>query len=63
MFVFNNERRNQFMTEKEKEMFKIIFENDNPEQALVTAVKTILFFLTQHESSEEPYLACLQVQA
>lgn len=51
------------MTEKEKELFRIIFENDNQEKALVTAVETILSFLMQHESFEEPYLGCLQVQA
>lgn len=51
------------MTVKEKEMFRIIFENDNPEQALVTAVETIIYFLTQHESFEEQAPVCLQVQA
>ncbi len=51
------------MTENEKELFRIICENDNQEQAFVTAVETILSFLTQHESSEEPSPVCLQVQA
>ena len=51
------------MTENEKEMFRIICENDNPEQALVSAVETILLFLTQHESFEGQAAACLQEQA
>ena len=40
------------MTENKKEVISIIRENDNPEQALVTAVETILLFLEQHESSQ-----------
>ena len=40
------------MTENEKELIKIIRENDNPEQALMTATVIILGFLKQHESSE-----------
>jgi hypothetical protein len=40
------------MTENEKELIKIIRENDNPEQALMTAAVIILGFLKQHESSE-----------
>ena len=51
------------MTENERELIKLIRENDNPEQALVTAVNTILCFLTQHESSEVQAPADLQVLA
>ena len=51
------------MTDNEKELIKLIRENDNPEQALVTAVNTILFFLAQHESSEAQVPADLQVLA
>ena len=40
------------MTENEKELINIIRENDNPEQALMTAAVIILGFLKQHESSE-----------
>ena len=40
------------MTDNEKELIKIIRENDNPEQALMTAAVIILGFLKQHESSE-----------
>lgn len=39
------------MTENEKELIKIIRENDNPEQALMAATVIILGFLKQHESS------------
>lgn len=51
------------MTVNEMELLKIINENDNPEQALITATAIILDFLKQHESSEERVLACLQGQA
>ena len=51
------------MTNNEKELIRIIRENDNPEQAMLIAVETILSFLEQHESCQEPNLACLQVQA
>ena len=40
------------MTENEKELIKLIRENDNPEQALMTATVIILGFLKQHESFE-----------
>ena len=51
------------MTEKELSLIQLIRENDNPEQALTTAVNTILLFLEQHESSQVPCLASLLVQA
>lgn len=47
------------MTENEMELIKLIRENDNSEQAIVTAVNTILCFLTQHESSEVQAPVCL----
>ena len=50
------------MTDKEIELINLIRENDNPEQALMTATVIILGFLKQHESSEvqEPvYLQAL----
>ena len=40
------------MTENEKELIKLIHENYNPEQALITATTIILNFLKQHESSQ-----------
>ena len=42
------------------ELIKLVRENDNPEQALLTATLVILGYLTQHESSEEPSAVCLQ---
>ena len=51
------------MTENEKELIKIIRENDNPEQALMTATVIILGFLKQHESSEVQAPAFLQAHA
>ena len=49
------------MTENEKELISLIRENDNPEQALVTATVIILGFLKLHESSVEQAPVCLQV--
>ena len=43
------------------ELLQMIRENNNPEQALLTATLVILDFLKQHESSEEPSAACLSV--
>lgn len=51
------------MTENEKELIKIIRENDNPERALMTAAVIILGFLKQRESSEAQVAAVLQVRA
>lgn len=41
------------MTENEFELFEMIFENDNPGQALCTALDVILSHLARRESSEE----------
>ena len=41
------------------ELIRIIRENDNPEQALLTATLVILDYLKQHESFEEPSAVCL----
>ena len=49
------------MTDNEKELIKLIRENDNPEQALMTAAVIILGFLKQHESFEGQAPVCLQV--
>jgi hypothetical protein len=43
------------------ELIKLIRENDNPEQALMTATLVILGYLKQHESSEEQVAVGLQV--
>ena len=47
------------MTENEKELLKLIRENDKPEQALTTAFAIILGYLKQHESFEEPSVGYL----
>lgn len=48
------------MTENEKELIRMIRENDNPEEALMTAAVIILGFLKQHESFEVQAPVCLQ---
>lgn len=40
------------MTENEIKLLEMIRTNDNPEQALITAVEVIIDFLNHHESSE-----------
>lgn len=40
------------MSENQSELIDLIRENDNPKQALMTAVIIIASFLKQHESSE-----------
>ena len=49
------------MTNKEKELFQIIYEEENPQLALIKAINTILLFLEQHESFEVPSLVDSQV--
>ena len=51
------------MTDNEKELINMIRENDNPEQALMTAAVIILGFLKQHESFVEQAPAYLQEHA
>ena len=48
------------MTANEQELINIIRENDNPVQALVSAVDIILSFLKQHGSYQEQAAADLQ---
>ena len=43
------------------ELIELIRENDNPEQAILTATLVILDYLKQHESSEELTAVCLPV--
>ena len=47
------------MTSNEAELLKLVNENDNPEQALLTAIAIILADLKQHESFEVPFPAAL----
>jgi hypothetical protein len=48
------------MTDNEKELINMIRENDNPEEALMTATVIILGFLKQHESFVEQAPVFLQ---
>jgi len=48
------------MTKNEIELINIIRENDNPEQALQTAIDIILLSLVQPESYSAPSSASLQ---
>lgn len=48
------------MTENEIKLIELIRENDNPEQAIITAVETILSFLEQPGPFEVQALACLR---
>lgn len=45
------------MSTHEKELFKIITENDNPEQAVLTAIKVFAAFLEQLAEAPEPPVA------
>ena len=49
------------MTDNELKLLSMIRENDNPEQALVTAIEIIIKYLEQPESFEEPSLVCSRV--
>jgi hypothetical protein len=51
------------MTENELMLIKLIRENDNKEQAILTAVNIITSFLEQHESSPVPSVASPPGQA
>lgn len=51
------------MTENEKKLIKLIRENENPKQALTTAVDIILLFLTQQRSSEAQAVVATQESA
>ena len=48
------------MTNNEIELINIIHENDNPEQALIVAMLTVISYLKQHESFEVQDVAYLQ---
>ena len=49
------------LRKNEEELLKIIRENDNPEQAVMTAIEVILEYLKQPESFEEQAAVCLRV--
>ncbi len=48
------------MTENERELIKLIRENDNPEKALIKAVDIILLHLVQQKSFEAQAVAVAQ---
>lgn len=50
------------LCQNETELIRIIRENDNPEQAVMTAIETILDYLMQPESFEAQAAAYLQVR-
>lgn len=49
--------------ENEDELLRMVFENDNPEQAVLTAIKVFAAFLEQLEVAPEPQAVCQQVFA
>jgi hypothetical protein len=51
------------MTDNELKLIELIRENDNQEEAIITAVSIITSFLEQLQSFEEPSVACLRGQA
>lgn len=51
------------MTENELKLIRLIRDNDNPEQALSTAVDIILLSLVQEQSSQVQAPASLQALA
>ena len=48
------------LRKNEEELFEIIRENDNPEQAAIIAVKVFAAFLAQLEADQAPQTVCLQ---
>ena len=46
------------MTDEKIELLKLILENDNVDQAVLTAAAIIFDFQKQHESVEEQIAAC-----
>ena len=48
------------MTDNERELLHIIHQHDNPEQALEIALKIIVEFLEQDESSQVQPVVCPQ---
>ncbi len=51
------------MTENEKKLIKMIRENDNPSQALMTAALIVLGYLKQEQSSSVQGPVVLQARA
>lgn len=51
------------MTDNELKLLELVRVNDNPEEAIITAVSIITSFLELHESSQVPCFASLVGQA
>lgn len=51
------------MSEKELELFNMVYENDDPGQAVLTAIKVFAEFLEQCEEDPTPPADGLQVSA
>lgn len=51
------------MSTHEIDLFKIIYENDNPEKAVLTAIEVFTAFLEQLEAFPEQQPVCLQVSS
>ena len=48
------------MSENEIALFNMIYENDNPEEAVLVAIKVFAAFLEQPGVAPEPLPVCLQ---
>ena len=46
------------MSENENVLFRMLYENDNPEQALLTAITVFAAFLEQPEEGQVPLAVC-----
>ena len=46
------------LSENEFELMKLISENDNPEQAVLTAIRVFAAFLEQLEANPAPQAVC-----
>ena len=46
------------MSENEIELFNMLYENDNPEQAVLTAITVFAAFLEQLEADPKPPVVC-----
>lgn len=46
------------MNENEIALFKMIYENDNPEDAVLVAIKVFAAFLEQLEADQSPQAVC-----
>lgn len=59
--MYFNKGGTKLMTVNKEELIKLILENDNLDQAVLTAASIIFDFLKLLESSEAQTVACQQV--